>query len=74
MSKTKRAPKELPGYLISATEKSPGSLRETFHYTRTQREAQTWINDFAKPARFDLFRISYDHYGEMKPKRKAGRK
>lgn len=70
--RNRRAPKELAKYVVCTKhEFKNGAIQEGFRYFHTQKAAQAWVNEFAREAKFELYRIDYDYYGELK--RKAGK-
>lgn len=61
MSKNKRAPKELNGYVVVIGNNTSYGVR----YFKTQKEAKAWAKTSTRAGKRRLFRVDYDFYGEL---------
>lgn len=56
---------ELQKYVVRQVERNAeGGRKTTYQYFMTQKEAKAWAK--GRAGKKDLFRISFDHYGELK--------
>ena len=56
---------ELQKYVVRRVEKNAeGGRKTSYQYFMTQKEARAW--SLGKTGKKDLFKINFDHYGELK--------